>query len=46
MKTNNIRRNGQASVCVFQDGFFGEWVQAEGLARVESLPAAMDGLVQ
>jgi PPOX class probable F420-dependent enzyme len=46
MKTANVRRRGWASVCVFQDEFFGEWVQAEGPASVESLPAAMDGLVR
>ena len=44
MKTLNVRRNGRASVCVFQDSFFGAWVQAEGRASVESLPEAMEGL--
>jgi hypothetical protein len=29
-----------------RDEFFGQWVQAEGEARVESLPAAMDALVR
>src|ERR1700738_3449369 len=46
MKTANIRRRGQAAVCVFDDGFYGQWVQAEGSATVESLPGAMDGLVR
>jgi PPOX class probable F420-dependent enzyme len=46
MKTANIRRRGQASVCVFEDAFYGQWLQAEGAATVESLPAAMDGLVR
>jgi PPOX class probable F420-dependent enzyme len=46
MKTANVRRHGRASVCVFQDGFFGEWVQAEGSATVESLPGAMEALVR
>jgi PPOX class probable F420-dependent enzyme len=45
MKTANVRRNPRAAVCVFQDEFFGEWVQAEGSATVESLPEAMAGLV-
>jgi PPOX class probable F420-dependent enzyme len=45
IKTANVRRTGRASVCAFEDGFFGQWVQAEGPASVESLPAAMDGLV-
>jgi PPOX class probable F420-dependent enzyme len=46
IKTANVRRTGRASVCAFEDGFFGQWVQAEGPASVESLPAAMDGLVR
>ena len=46
MKTANVRRAGWASVCAFGDGFFGAWVQAEGAARVEALPDAMDGLVR
>jgi PPOX class probable F420-dependent enzyme len=41
LKTRNLRRDGRAALCVFTDGFFGEWVQAE----VISLPAAMDLLV-
>ncbi len=46
MKTLNVRRNGRASVCVFLDSFFGAWVQAEGMASIESLPEAMEGLVR
>jgi PPOX class probable F420-dependent enzyme len=46
IKTWNVRRTGRASVCVFQDSFFGAWVQAEGTASIESLPAAMEGLVR
>ncbi|MGH3399295.1 MAG: TIGR03618 family F420-dependent PPOX class oxidoreductase, partial [Streptosporangiaceae bacterium] len=30
VKTKNLARDPRASVCVFNDGFFGEWVQAEG----------------
>jgi PPOX class probable F420-dependent enzyme len=45
LKTRNLRRNGRASLCVFSDGFFGEWVQVDGDAEVISLPAAMDLLV-
>jgi PPOX class probable F420-dependent enzyme len=45
-KTANIRRTGRAWVCAFEDGFYGRWVQAEGPARVESLPEAMDALVR
>ena len=46
MKTANVRRHPRAWVCVLRDEFFGQWVQAEGEASVESLPAAMDGLVR
>ncbi len=46
LKTANVRRNAWASVCVFEDAFFGGWVQAEGTASVDSLPAAMEGLVR
>jgi PPOX class probable F420-dependent enzyme len=46
IKTVNARRDAYASVCVFRDEFFGEWVQAEGTASVQSLPDAMEGLVR
>jgi PPOX class probable F420-dependent enzyme len=45
MKTHNLRRDPRASLCVFEDSFFGGWVQADGTAEVVSLPDAMDGLV-
>ena len=45
VKTRNLRRDPHASVCAFTDGFFGEWVQAEGDAEIISLPDAMDLLV-
>src|ERR671924_390731 len=44
-KTRNLRRDPRASLCVFDDGFFGPWVQVDGTAEVVSLPAAMDLLV-
>jgi PPOX class probable F420-dependent enzyme len=45
VKTRNLRRDPQASLCVFSDGFFGEWVQAEGETEILSLPSAMDVLI-
>ena len=45
VKTRNLRRDPRASLCVFTDGFFGEWVQAEGDVEIISLPDAMDLLV-
>ena len=32
-------------MCVFGEGFFGEWMQIDGTAEVISLPEAMGGLV-
>ena len=45
VKTANLRRDPRASLCVFTDGFFGEWVQAEGDVELISLPDAMDLLI-
>jgi PPOX class probable F420-dependent enzyme len=45
IKTRNARRDSRVSLCVFSDGFFGEWVQADGSAEIVSLPAAMELLV-
>ena len=45
LKTGNVRRDPAVSLCVINDGFFGEWIQADGSAEVISLPEAMDLLV-
>ena len=45
LKTRNLRRRPQASLCVFTDNFFGEWVQVEGDVEIIPLPDAMDLLV-
>jgi PPOX class probable F420-dependent enzyme len=45
VKTRNLRRRPQASLCVFTDNFFGEWVQVEGNIEIIPLPDAMDLLV-
>jgi PPOX class probable F420-dependent enzyme len=44
-KVHNVRRTPKAWLCVFTDGFFGNWVQVEGDVDVVSLPEAMDLLV-
>lgn len=44
-KTHNLRRDPRVSLCVFNDGFFGGWIQIEGEAEIISLPTAMEGLV-
>jgi len=46
VKTKNLRRDPRASLCVMNDGFYGEWIQLDGAAEIVSLPDAMDGLVE
>src|SRR5262252_2957533 len=45
LKTKNLERDARASLCVMNDRFYGEWIQAEGTAEILRLPAAMDVLV-
>jgi PPOX class probable F420-dependent enzyme len=45
IKTKNLERDPHASLCVMNDGFYGDWVQAEGTAEIIRLPEAMDLLV-
>ena len=45
VKTRNLRRDPRASLCVLNDGFYGEWIQAEGTAEIVPLPEAMEILV-
>jgi PPOX class probable F420-dependent enzyme len=45
-KTKNLRRDPWAQLCVFPDGFFGEWIVVEGRPEVLSLPEAMEPLVE
>jgi PPOX class probable F420-dependent enzyme len=44
-KVRNLRRDPRATVCVFPDGFFGQWLQIEGTAEILSLPDALEPLV-
>lgn len=44
-KVRNLRHDPRATLCVFTDEFFGDWLQIEGAAQIVSLPVAMDGLV-
>ncbi len=44
-KTAHLRADPWAQLCVFPDGFFGEWIYVEGEAEVVSLPEAMEPLV-
>jgi PPOX class probable F420-dependent enzyme len=42
VKTKNLARDPRASLCVFNDGFFGEWIQAEGDVEIIHLPEALE----
>lgn len=44
-KVRNLRRDPRATLCVFEDRFFGQWWQLEGTAEILSLPEAMEPLV-
>jgi PPOX class probable F420-dependent enzyme len=46
VKAKNLRRDPRASLCVMNDGFYGDWLQVEGDAEIMSLPEAMDLLVE
>jgi PPOX class probable F420-dependent enzyme len=41
VKAKNLARDPRASLCVLNDRFFGEWVQAEGNAELIHLPDAL-----
>ena len=45
LKIRNVHRDPHVSLCAFTDGFFGNWVQVDGVADVQSLPEAMEPLV-
>lgn len=45
VKVRNLRRDPRAWLCVFEDGFFGPWVQLSGPVEILSLPDAMEPLV-
>jgi PPOX class probable F420-dependent enzyme len=46
LKVKNLRRDPRVSLCVINDGFFGEWIQVDGAAEIVSLPEAMELLVE
>lgn len=45
IKARNLARDPRASLCVMNDRFFGEWIQAEGRAELVRQPEALDLLV-
>lgn len=44
IKAKNLARDPHASLCVINDNFFGEWIQAEGTAELIYLPDALEVL--
>jgi PPOX class probable F420-dependent enzyme len=42
VKARNLARDPRASLCVMNDGFYGEWIQAEGDVEIIHLPEAME----
>jgi PPOX class probable F420-dependent enzyme len=46
VKTRNLRRRPRATLCVLNDGFFGDWCTVEGDAEILELPDAMEPLVE
>lgn len=45
MKTHNLRRDPQTSLCVLSDDFYGKWAQVDGSAEIVAMPDAMEPLV-
>jgi PPOX class probable F420-dependent enzyme len=46
VKIHNVQRDPNVSLCVIDDGFYGAWVQVDGVADVQVLPDAMEPLVE
>ncbi len=45
IKAKNLARDARTTLCVFTDGFFGEWIVIDGTAELVHLPDAMDVLI-
>jgi PPOX class probable F420-dependent enzyme len=46
VKAKNVGRDPYVSLCLLNDGFYGDWAQVEGTAEIVALPEAMDMLVE
>ena len=45
VKAKNLARDPRASLCVINDGFYGQWIQVDGTAEIIHLPDALELLV-
>ncbi|MDQ2875394.1 MAG: PPOX class F420-dependent oxidoreductase [Actinomycetota bacterium] len=45
VKARNLARDPRASLCVINDGFYGQWIQVDGTAEIIRLPDALELLV-
>ena len=45
-KVRNLRSRPRATLCILNDGFFGDWAYVEGPVVIEDLPDAMESLVR
>jgi PPOX class probable F420-dependent enzyme len=45
-KIRNVRRDPAVSLCLMNDGFYGDWAQVDGTAEIVALPEAMEMLVE
>ena len=45
IKAKNLSRDPRASLCVINDGFYGQWIQVDGTAEIIHLPDALELLV-
>ena len=41
-KVRHVRRDPHVTICVMNDGFYGDWVYVEGRAEVVDQPEALD----
>ena len=45
-KVKNLRRDPRATLTLLNDRFYGEWMQVDGTADIQSLPDALEPLVE
>jgi len=46
IKAKNLARDPRVSLCLMNSGFYGQWLQADGIAHLVHLPDAMEPLVE